>query len=330
MRQAPERKQLSPSRGPSGAPINSAHDVGCRDPSRPGRGLRCAVRPADRPPGARGARLQRDRALDDARRGDARAQDPAAVILSGGPSSVYAEGAPQVDAALFEAGVPALRHLLRLPGDGAGARRRRSRRPACREFGRTPLRVRDPTSVVLARAARASCRSGCRHGDAVSAAPEGFVVTAHVRRRCRRRRSRTRPRAGRRAVPPRGPAHRARPAGARAVPLRRRRDRADLDDGVHRRRAGRVDPRAGRRQASHLRALRRRRLRGRGGARAARGGRPADLRVRRPRAAAAGRGRAGRARLRRRDRRLASRSSTPPTRSSPRSRASPTPRRSAR
>jgi len=34
------------------------------------------------------------------------ARDPAAIVLSGGPSSVYEPGAPQVDPALFDAGVP--------------------------------------------------------------------------------------------------------------------------------------------------------------------------------------------------------------------------------
>ena len=34
------------------------------------------------------------------------ARKPKAVILSGGPSSVYAEGAPQIDSALFDTGIP--------------------------------------------------------------------------------------------------------------------------------------------------------------------------------------------------------------------------------
>ena len=37
-----------------------------------------------------------------------RAKNPAAVILSGGPASVYAEHAPQVDPGLYELGVPVL------------------------------------------------------------------------------------------------------------------------------------------------------------------------------------------------------------------------------
>ncbi|MDR2347353.1 MAG: GMP synthase (glutamine-hydrolyzing), partial [Bifidobacteriaceae bacterium] len=36
------------------------------------------------------------------------ARQPAAIVLSGGPASVYAEGAPKLDPALLEAGVPML------------------------------------------------------------------------------------------------------------------------------------------------------------------------------------------------------------------------------
>src|SRR5512135_1885174 len=39
---------------------------------------------------------------------EVRAKKPRAVILSGGPSSVYEEGAPSIDARIFELGVPIL------------------------------------------------------------------------------------------------------------------------------------------------------------------------------------------------------------------------------
>ena len=56
--------------------------------------------------------------------------------------------------------------------------------------------------------------------------------------------------AGRRAVPPRGRAHRARAGGARALPLRHRRHRADLDArATSSTSRSTADPRAGRRQA---------------------------------------------------------------------------------
>ncbi|MEJ7704855.1 MAG: hypothetical protein WKF47_14895 [Geodermatophilaceae bacterium] len=52
---------------------------------------------------------------------------------------MYAPGAPQVDPALFEAGVPVVRHLLRLPGDGAVRSAATSRHTGSREYGRTAV-----------------------------------------------------------------------------------------------------------------------------------------------------------------------------------------------
>ena len=106
---------------------------------------------------------------------DMLAKDPAAIILSGGPSSVYEAGAPSVDPAVFEAGVPvlgicygfqAMAHAL---GGTVG-------RTGTREYGHTDAAVQEgsclfdgtPTDQVV----------WMSHGDAVQAAPEGFAVTA--------------------------------------------------------------------------------------------------------------------------------------------------------
>jgi GMP synthase (glutamine-hydrolysing) len=104
------------------------------------------------------------------------AKDPVAVILSGGPSSVYAEGAPQVDAALFTTGVPTFgicygfqAMALALGGEVA--------RTGLSEFGRTELRVTGDTSALFS--GTPSTQSvWMSHGDSVHRAPAGFVVTA--------------------------------------------------------------------------------------------------------------------------------------------------------
>ena len=141
------------------------------------------------------------------------------------------------------------------------------------------------------------------HGDCVTVAPAGFTVTARSRGRAGGRVRGRGPPAGRRAVPPRGRAHRARAAGARAVPARRspasgRPGPRPTSSTSRWRRSG---PQVGDGQVD-LRAVRRGRLRGRRGAGAPGRRRSADLCVRRPRPAAGRRGRAGREGLRRRDR----------------------------
>jgi GMP synthase (glutamine-hydrolysing) len=103
------------------------------------------------------------------------ARKPAAVILSGGPSSVYAEGAPQVDAALFDAGIPVFGicygfQAMALGLGGAVARTGLS------EFGATDLRIVEPGVCLAGLPAEQSVWMS--HGDSVSAAPPGFTVTA--------------------------------------------------------------------------------------------------------------------------------------------------------
>ncbi|MGP4112829.1 glutamine-hydrolyzing GMP synthase [Streptomyces sp. 4N509B] len=104
------------------------------------------------------------------------ARRPRAIILSGGPSSVYAEDAPGIDASLFEAGVPVfgmcygfqlMAQALGGTVDNTGAR----------EYGRTELSVSRPGSTLF-EGTPARQQVWMSHGDACSAAPDGFTVTA--------------------------------------------------------------------------------------------------------------------------------------------------------
>ncbi|WP_461024436.1 glutamine-hydrolyzing GMP synthase [Thalassiella azotivora] len=103
-------------------------------------------------------------------------RDPAAVILSGGPSSVYADGAPAVDEGLFEAGVPVLgicygfqAMAKALGGEVA--------RTGLREYGGTAVSVERGDSVLL-HGQPTDQSVWMSHGDAVQSAPEGFRATA--------------------------------------------------------------------------------------------------------------------------------------------------------
>jgi GMP synthase (glutamine-hydrolysing) len=107
-----------------------------------------------------------------------RAFDAPAVILSGGPASVFEEGAPTVDRGVFELGVPVLgicygmqltSHLL--GGKVVAANER--------EYGPAPVRGAKPEGLLTPFAAGDDVHVWMSHGDRVESLPEGFEVLAH-------------------------------------------------------------------------------------------------------------------------------------------------------
>src|SRR5882757_6784115 len=109
------------------------------------------------------------------------ARKPAAVILSGGPSSVYADGAPAVDPELFRVGIPVLglcygfqAMAMAMGGEVAP--------DGTREYGRTELTVTSDGAGVLHGGLPAKHPVWMSHGDSVVRAPEGFTVTASSQR----------------------------------------------------------------------------------------------------------------------------------------------------
>ena len=100
---------------------------------------------------------------------------PAAVILSGGPSSVYAPGAPYLDPALFDAGIPVfgICYGFQAMAQALGGTVART---GLSEFGRTPLRVTEPGMLFAGLPDELSVWMS--HGDSVAEAPAGFRVSA--------------------------------------------------------------------------------------------------------------------------------------------------------
>jgi GMP synthase (glutamine-hydrolysing) len=103
------------------------------------------------------------------------ARDPKAIILSGGPSSVYAEGAPGIDPSLFTAGTPVfgMCYGFQLMADGLGGEVSAT---GAREYGRTAVRV--GAGGTLLADIPAEHTVWMSHGDSVTAAPAGFDVLA--------------------------------------------------------------------------------------------------------------------------------------------------------
>ena len=106
---------------------------------------------------------------------EVKAKNPSAIILSGGPSSVYADNAPSIDSGIFSLGVPVFGicygfQAMAVALGGVVSRTGKS------EYGRTQSTV-IPDSKVFS-GLPATQNVWMSHGDAVTQAPEGFRVSA--------------------------------------------------------------------------------------------------------------------------------------------------------
>ena len=105
------------------------------------------------------------------------AKDPIGIVLSGGPSSVYEEGAPALDPGILELGVPTLGICYgfqvmaqQLGGEVAHT--------GSREYGSTAVTARTDDGNALLAGQPPAQTVWMSHGDSVARAPEGFEVLA--------------------------------------------------------------------------------------------------------------------------------------------------------
>ncbi|MGC4047833.1 MAG: glutamine-hydrolyzing GMP synthase [Armatimonas sp.] len=103
------------------------------------------------------------------------ARKPSGIIFSGGPSSCYEEGAPLVDEAIYDAGIPILGicYGMQLMSKQLGGNVVPGNQ---REYGKTQLDVLDGTDLFSGLNRELVCWMS--HGDTVKAPPPGFTITA--------------------------------------------------------------------------------------------------------------------------------------------------------
>ena len=105
-----------------------------------------------------------------------KARNPAGVIFSGGPASVHVDGAPSIDPAVYDLGIPVLgicygAQLLARDLHGEVAKTGRG------EYGRAPLHITE-AGVLFGVEMPAEQQVWMSHFDTITRAPDGFTVTA--------------------------------------------------------------------------------------------------------------------------------------------------------
>ena len=102
-------------------------------------------------------------------------KNPAAIILSGGPSSVYEENSPRLDAKILELGIPVLGicYGFQVLAQALGGRVDKTCK---REYGATDLKLSSGGTLLASQPDLQVCWMS--HGDQVMEAPSGFEVLA--------------------------------------------------------------------------------------------------------------------------------------------------------
>ncbi len=103
------------------------------------------------------------------------AKNPAAIVLSGGPSSVYEPGSPALDPAILKLGVPVfgICYGFQVMAQTLGGTVAQT---GGREYGATPMHIANAHPLVGGQPAEQTVWMS--HGDQVAVAPEGFEVVA--------------------------------------------------------------------------------------------------------------------------------------------------------
>ena len=104
-----------------------------------------------------------------------REKQPTGIIFTGGPNSVYLEGAPSVDPEIFDLGVPVLGicYGMQLMAHLLGGKVRKADQ---REYGKIQLNLKEASPLFSEVESGSTCWMS--HFDYVEKAPEGFVITA--------------------------------------------------------------------------------------------------------------------------------------------------------